>query len=85
MSVNLNSPDPDLVAERQFALDVLGPTPPWWKPFQRRRWRRLRAAAITMDVSRMAALLRRVYSTSSLEKMVNREPISYAALRKDPR
>lgn len=65
----MTAPNPALVAERDRRLAVLGPQPSWWRFFARRRWRRERAAILAMDVSEMAALLRRLYPSDTIEKL----------------
>lgn len=58
---------PHLVAERDAALAALGPRPPWWRPFARRRWDRKRAWIAGRDVSQYAAFIRRVYPHEPLD------------------
>lgn len=68
----MRTTDPKLAAERDAKLEALGPRPPWRRPFARRRWLRARAAILATDVSTLAALMREVYSTRSLEQMADR-------------
>lgn len=74
--------DPDLAAERVRRLTALGPPPRWWRPFARRRWHRERREILAMNVDRMSAMLRRVYTNETIERMVDAAPIDYAAIRK---
>jgi hypothetical protein len=67
-----------LLAEREAKLDALGPRPPWWQPFARRRWRRRRDAILAMDVSVWAENLRRWYPAARVQEMAAVSAASYA-------
>jgi hypothetical protein len=73
----MNQLSAKLLAEREAKLDALGPRPPWWRPFARRRWRRRRDALLAMDVSQMAEMLREVYSDDVLRAMAARPAIDF--------
>ncbi len=74
--------DPDLAAERVRRLTTLGSPPRWWRLFARRRWHRERRAILAMNVDRMSAMMRRLYPSETIERMVGAEPIDYAAICK---
>jgi hypothetical protein len=70
-----------LLAEREAKLDALGPRPPWWQPFARRRWRKRRDAILAMDCSQMTEMLREVYSDDVLRAMAVRPAIDFGNIR----
>jgi hypothetical protein len=81
----MDRPSEKLIREREAKLDALGPRPPWWQPFARRRWRRRRDAILAMDCSQMTEMLREVYSDDVLRAMAVRPTIDYGNIAKRPR
>ncbi len=75
--------DPKLVAERDAKLRELGPQPPWWRVFARRRWKRARATIMATDVTFVAAIYRNIYSAAEIEAIRNR-PSPFASMMKAP-
>lgn len=71
--------DPVAVADRDFKLAVLGPRPPWWHPIQRRRWARLRAVVLAIDVTWAGSLLRCIYTPDEVGQMARRRSPALAA------
>lgn len=63
---------PTLVAERDAKLRAMGPRPPWWRPFARRRWRRRHAEIMAMDVSQYAEFLRHQYPAERVDELARR-------------
>ncbi len=78
--------DPKLVAERDAKLKQIGPRPPWWRLFARRRWKQQRAAILAIDVSQVALMLRDLYSTAYLEQLASTTSPSlwFADIAKEP-
>jgi hypothetical protein len=74
-----------LLAEREAKLDALGPRPPWWQPFARRRWRKRRDAILAMDCSQMTEMLRGWYSDERLREMAARPAFDFGNIAKRPR
>lgn len=71
--------------ERALRLAELGPEPPWWRPFARRRWRRARRGICAVTLDETSLLLRRIYSRVYSERMAVRAvaPFDLANLRRD--
>lgn len=80
--MSLRDPDPKSVAIREARLAALGPRPPWWRVFARRRWKRERDAILAMDVSELAAMLREIY-TPHIDGLMNRKHVAFAKLSKE--
>jgi len=75
--------DEQLVAEREAKLVALGPRPPWWRPFRRRRWTRARASILAMDVSKLTAIMRRLYgSYEEIHELVSREHVTFTNIKR---
>lgn len=70
-----------LLIERETKLDALGPRPPWWRPFTRRRWRARHAAIMAMDVSEWAEMLRHWYGDEYLKRLAAQPPM-FGTMRK---
>lgn len=74
------------VAERQRMRDeklrLLGPRPPWWRPFKRRRWQREHRAIMAIDVSEAGVLLRAAYSDVYADELARRPHPSFAFITK---
>jgi hypothetical protein len=69
-------------AERMF---YLGPMPPWWRPFARRKWRRERDAIMAIDVSAFGDMLRSVYQPRDIEEAAtSMSGLAMSMLRKKP-
>lgn len=67
------TPHPVLIAERNRDLVILGPRPPWWRPWTRARHRRIVAAVMERDVSVWAwqqrEFLREAYPADAVAEM----------------
>jgi hypothetical protein len=81
----MDRPSEKLIREREAKLDALGPCPPWWHPFARRRWRRRRDAILAMDCSQMTEMLREWYSDEMLRDLAARPAIDFGNIAKRPR
>lgn len=57
--VLIQEQSPSLLAEREVKLAALGPRPPWWRSFARRRWDRRTAEIMATDVSQRAEMASR--------------------------
>lgn len=79
----MNNDDPKLVAERDARLAALGPQPPWWRPFARRRWKRERGYILATDVSQVTAMMRTLYTPECVEAIANRPHPSFAGITKE--
>lgn len=77
----MGSDNPRRVALRAARIEALGPIPPWWRVFARRRWRQSAASINAMDVSEYAAWIARHYDEDSIIQLANRPLLT---LRKDP-
>jgi len=78
----MNEDDPQLVAERDAKILAIGPRPPWWRPFKRRRWQSARDALGYMDVSRLTALTRQLYPADSVVTMAMKPSPFLSMLKK---
>lgn len=67
--------------ERRGRLNALGPRPPWWRLFARRRWDRRVAEITAYPIDEMTLLLRDHYS-NALEQLAAR-PAMLANIKKD--
>lgn len=61
------------LAARAVALDKLGPRPPWWRIFARRRWSRRYASIMAMDVTTMGELFAHLYPVETIEQLAQRK------------
>ncbi|MBP9862660.1 MAG: hypothetical protein KBD62_32200 [Kofleriaceae bacterium] len=66
----------------------LGPRPPWWRPFARRRWNRdrLEADRVYRDatMAKYDAMLRGIYTPEMFAEMTNRPNPMFALLKRSP-
>lgn len=70
------APDPKLVAERDAKVQALGPRPPWWRLFARRRWDERMATIMAMDVGAFTAMLRDMYPPQVVRDMaIQQSPV----------
>ena len=72
---------PQLIAEREQRLRDLGPRPPWYRPFARRRWKTERARISAMDVSILAWMLRQHYTPEMVVAMAERRNPMLATMK----
>lgn len=77
----MDTQSPKLVSERNARLDALGPRPPWWRPFTRRRWDRDHARISAVDVSEWAEMLRHWYGPESVKRLAAQPPM-FGTMRK---
>lgn len=74
--------DADLVAERDRKIgEHHALKPPWWRFIARRRWKQRLVALRALDVSFMAAMLRRLYTAESVEELAKRGVTLYFPAR----
>lgn len=73
---------PQLVAERERRIRELGPRPPWYRPFARRRWTAELRRISAMDVSVFGWMPRQAYTVSVINEMAERKNFAFTTLSK---
>lgn len=68
---------------RDELLRLLGPIPPWWRPFKRSRWRSDRDQIMAIDVTHIGLLMRDVYRDSYSDAVARQPHPSFAMFEKD--
>lgn len=77
--------DPKRAVERCEQIAKLGPMPPWWRLFARRRWVRKFAAIMVLDITTLGEMLRSAYPTDPVIHRAQREHPAFLAMQKAPR
>lgn len=72
-------------AERARRLVELGPMPPWWRVFARRRWQRRHNAIMAMAVSLFGEMLASLYGARDAERLADRPAPAFNRIKKDDR
>lgn len=62
----------DYAERRQAKLIALGPKPPWWRPFARRRWRREWVRIVSASFDEYSALIGDIYNDDYIRRLAER-------------